>query len=118
MYDFEKQLVDGVLIEKVNLLRATLAEANIMRQRLTEDIQLKNKKIIVDLSQCTFIDSTFLGALVVSLKKAKAIGAEIKLVISKSSPTEGILNVSGVLKTFDNYTSVEDAVISFRDDDR
>lgn len=114
MYDFENQLIDDILIEKVNLPRATLVEADTIKQRLLEDIQLKNNKIILDISKCTFIDSTFLGALVVSLKRAREIGGDIRLVNDSSQPTGGILNLTGILRVFENYTSVEDAVKSYR----
>jgi anti-anti-sigma factor len=114
MKDFEKQLIDDILIEKVNLIRATLLEAGVMKKRLFENIQLNNKNIIVDVSKCTFIDSTFLGALIVSLKRAQVAGGDIKIVITSSSTTEGILNITGFLRVFENYTSVEDAIKSFR----
>ena len=113
MEDFEKQLLGDVLIEKVNLLRASHMEASIMKSRLFEDIQLNNKKIIIDISKCTFIDSAFLGVLVVSLKKATKTGGDIKLVIADPSVTEGVLNISGVQRVFEHYTSVEDALNSF-----
>ena len=67
MLDFEKQSSGEVLIEKVNLLRATTVEASIMKKRLFDDIHLYKKKIIVDISKCDFIDSSFLGAMVISL---------------------------------------------------
>ncbi len=114
MLDFEKQLSDDVLIEKVNLLRATFVESSIMKKRLFDDIKLNNKKIIVDISKCDFIDSKFLGALVVSLKRTRETGGDIKLVIVPSSITGGILNISGILRVFENYSSVEDALKSFR----
>jgi anti-anti-sigma factor len=110
--DFEKQLSGDVLIEKVNLQRAALVEANIMKKRLLDDIQLNNKKIIIDISKCDFIDSTFLGALVVSLKRTRETGGDIKMVIASS--VAKTLNVTGVLRVFKNYSSVEDALKSFR----
>ena len=112
MEDFEKQLSGDVLIEKVNLQRATLVEANIMKKRLLDDIQLNNKNIIIDISKCDFIDSTFLGALVVSLKRTRETGGDIKIVIASS--VAKTLNVTGVLRVFKNYSSVEDALNSFR----
>ena len=112
MEDFEKQLSGDVLIEKVNLQRATLVEANIMKKRLLDDIQLNNKNIIIDISKCDFIDSTFLGALVVSLKRTRETGGDIKMVIASSVAKN--LNVTGVLRVFKNYSSVEDALKSFR----
>ncbi len=114
MGDFEKQVLGDVLIEKVNLLKATIVEASIMKKRLFEDIHLYNKNIIVDISKCDFINSTFLGALVVSLKRTRETGGDIKLVIVPSSITGGILNISGILRVFENYSSVEDALKSFR----
>lgn len=114
MNDFEKQLFDDILVEKVNLQRATLNEASIMKQRLFEDIQLKNNKIIIDISKCSFIDSAFLGVLVVSLKKITKTGGIIKLVIADPSVSEGVLNISGVQRVFEHYTSIEDALESFR----
>lgn len=113
MNDFEKQLFDDILVEKVNLQRATLNEASIMKQRLFEDIQLKNNKIIIDISKCSFIDSAFLGVLVVSLKKITKTGGIIKLVIADPSVSEGVLNISGVQRVFEHYTSIEDALESF-----
>ncbi len=114
MENFEKQLSGDVLIEKVNLLRATNVEASIMKKRLFEDIQLINKNIIVDISKCDFIDSTFLGALVVSLKTTRETGGDIKIVIASSSFAEGLVDNSGILRVFDTYTSIKDAVKSFR----
>ena len=114
MENFEKQLSGDVLIEKVNLLKATIVEASIMKSRLLKDIQLKHKNIIVDISKCTFIDSTFLGALVVPLKRTRETGGDIKLVVAPSSATGDILSISGILRVFESCTSVENALKSFR----
>ena len=114
MENFEQHLSGDVLIEKVNLLRATTVEASIMKSRLFEDIKLNNKNIIVDIRECDFIDSTFLGALVVSLKRTRKTGGDIKLVITSSSFAEGIVDNSGILKIFEIYTSAKDALKSYR----
>jgi anti-anti-sigma factor len=113
MLDFEKQLSDDVLIETVNLPRAAALEASIMKKRLFEDIHLKKKKIIVDLSNCDFIEETFLGALVVSLKRIRETGGDIKVVIP-SSVIKKTPNITGFLSVCKNYSSVEDALKSFR----
>jgi anti-anti-sigma factor len=113
MSDFEKQVSGDVLTEKVNLLRATTKEASIMKKRLLEDIHLNKKKIIVDISKCDFIDSSFLGELVVSLKRTRETGGDIKIVIG-SSVVKETLSITGFLRVFENYSSVEDALKSFR----
>ena len=112
MLDFKKQVSGDVLIETVNLQRVSCKEANIMKSRIFEDNLLNNKKIIIDISKCDFIDSTFLGALVVSLKRIRETGGVIKLVTA--SFTGGIINLAGYQRIFENYLSVEDALNSFR----
>jgi anti-anti-sigma factor len=113
MGNFEQHLYGDVLIENVNPLRATKVEASIMKSRLFEDIKLNNKSIIVDIRKCKFLDSTFLGALVVSLKKTRKTGGDIKLVITSSSFAEGIVDNSGILRIFEIYTSAKDALKSY-----
>ena len=113
MLDFENQLSGDVQIEKVNLLRATAVETSIIKKRLFDDIHLDKKKIIVDISKCDFIDSTFLGALVVSLKRARETGGDIKIVIV-SPVVKKTLSITGFLRVFESYSSVEDALKSFR----
>ncbi len=59
---FIKEEHNDVIVEVVDLTRATLSEADEFKQRLTENIENGYKKIVVDLSDCEFIDSTFLGS--------------------------------------------------------
>jgi anti-anti-sigma regulatory factor len=61
--DFIREVHGNILIEVVNLTRATLKEADEFKQILIEDISAGWRKVIVDLSECEFIDSTFLGTL-------------------------------------------------------
>jgi len=114
MEGFKKQVSGDVLIEKINLQRVSHKEANIMKSRIFEDNLLNNKKIIIDISKCDFIDSSFLGALVDSLKRIIKTGGDIKIVIASSSFAERIVNNSGILAVFEIYTSVKDAINSFR----
>jgi anti-anti-sigma regulatory factor len=114
MEDFKKQVSGDVLIEKVNLQRVSRNEAKIMKSRIFEDILLNNKKIIIDISKCDLIDNSFLGALVASLKRTIEAGGDIKIVIASSSSAKGIVNNSGILAVFEIYTSVKDAISSFR----
>ncbi len=68
MEDFERIVIDDVTVEKVNLTRATYKEAGELKNILKDDIVRKTRKIVIDLGQCEFIDSTFIGVLVVSFK--------------------------------------------------
>jgi anti-anti-sigma factor len=77
---FIKEEHDDVIVEVVELSRATLNEVGEFKQRLVENIDNGYKKIIVDLAGCEFIDSTFLGALVIALKKVTSLGGDLRLV--------------------------------------
>jgi len=72
--DFRQLHVSDIVIEVVNLSRATFREASELKKQLDDLIKQNYKKIIVDISQCEFVDSTFLGVLVLSLKSSAKIG--------------------------------------------
>ena len=80
MENFCQEYRSDILINRVNLLRATVNEADELRNLLDEQIVLGSTKMVVDLSQCTHLDSTFIGVLVVALKKLLAKGGELKIV--------------------------------------
>lgn len=110
--DFEKLQIYDVVVEVVNLGRATYKEAAALKKILENDIENKIKKIIVDLSQCEFIDSTFLGVLVLSLKASAKIGGDIRLV-KPAEVAKTLMEKSGTLNVFNLYNSLNDAVQSY-----
>ncbi len=110
--DFNKENFGDVVVEVVNLSRATLKEAELFKKTLTEDIELGARKLIVDLSECEFIDSTFLGALVVSLKKITALGGDMKLVGFQPS-VHSMFELTRMHRVFEAYPSKQEAIESF-----
>ena len=112
MEDFEKKIQKDVVIEVVNLTRATLKEANQFKKILQEDIEKKFKKIVIDISQCEFLDSTFLGTLVLAKKSMNRIGGELKIV-EPSSVFRVLLEKTSTLQVFETYKSLDEAVNSF-----
>ena len=63
--EFELLTVNGVRFIILNLSRATLREAIILKSIIEEEINLGEKKLVLDISQCEFIDFSFIGSLVV-----------------------------------------------------
>lgn len=110
--DFIKEKIGPVTVEIVNLNRATLKEAENLKLTLAKDIEEGSRKLIVDLSECEFIDSTFLGALVVSLKKVNALGGELKLV--GFQPTvRAMFELTRMFRVFETYPSKQEALNSY-----
>lgn len=110
--DFMREQYEDVIVETVNLGRATLKEAEEFKKILTEDIENGAKKIVVDLSECEFIDSTFLGALVVSLKKVTALGGDLKLVGFQPS-VHSMFELTRMYRVFEAFSSKKEAIESF-----
>lgn len=112
MEDFEKKIINDVIVEAVNLSRATWKEAAAFKEILKEDIEKRFKKIVVDINQCEFMDSTFLGALVLAQKNISKIGGEIKIV-EPVSVFQTLMEKTATLKIFETYKSLDEAVKSF-----
>jgi len=113
MEDFEQKIVDDVVIEIVNLSRATWKEAHQFRQILQADIEKRFRKIVVDISQVEFMDSTFLGTLVLGKRNSLQMGGDIKLV-EPVSVFQTLMEKTSTLNVFDSYKSLAEAVSSFK----
>lgn len=110
--DFTKEKYADILVEVVNLTRATLKEAEEFKLTLSQDIEEGVKKIVVDISQCEFIDSTFLGALVVSLKKITGLGGDLRLVGFQPA-VHSMFELTRMYRVFESYKTKEEAIQSF-----
>ena len=110
--EYVKEEVGDIVVEKVNLTRATLKEAEDFKQALVQDIEAGKKRIVVDLADCEFIDSTFLGALVVSLKKITALGGDLKLVGFQPN-VRSMFELTRMYRVFESFETKEEAVASF-----
>lgn len=103
----------GIILFRVNLIRATLKEAEKFKNMLKKDIDSGKNKLVIDLSFCEFIDSTFLGTIVISLKKVTAIGGDIKLVGFQPA-VRSMLELTRISKVFETFESTEEALSSFK----
>lgn len=112
MKDFEKRYHCGFLIAKINLKKATILEALEFKSILDEEIYNGQHSIILDLSECEFLDSTFIGVLVVTWKKLKAQGGKLKLV-KPGHFAKSVFHLTGTIEIFETYASVEEALSSF-----
>lgn len=110
--DFLKETRGDVLVIYVNLTRATLREAEEFKKVLSDHIDVGWKKIVVDLTECEFIDSTFLGALVVSLKKITALGGDLRLVGFQPA-VHSMFELTRMYRVFETFKDNLDAVNSF-----
>ncbi len=110
--DFTVERVKDIMIVKVNFSRATLKESKELKNILFDGIDIGERKIIVDLSMCEFVDSTFMGTLVVSLRKVSALNGDLKLVELHPS-ARSLFELARLFRIFETYNSREEAMESF-----
>ena len=115
MEAFDKIYVDGVFVIVVNLIRSTLNEAIAFRKIAEEEINSGHTKLVIDLSKCDYIDSTFFGAIIVASRMLIDLGTKLK-VVKPSIVEEYIFTHTNYLKVFDKYKTREDAIKSFEED--
>ncbi len=111
--EFFREEIEEIIVISVNLRRATLVEAEEFKDVLVNDIQRGFKKIVVDLSACEFIDSTFLGSLVVSLKKLTGLGGDLRLVGFQPA-VHSMFELTRMYRVFESFKSTQEAIQSFK----
>lgn len=105
----EKQNVKFAVVYNVNLDRATMNEAIKFKEYLAEDVKNSNKDIIVNLSACEHLDSTFLGALVSTYKTLKKQNRIVAL-IEPENQSSILLTLNSIGKIFPLYKSIKVAL--------
>jgi len=113
MENFLKIVKDDIIIEVVNLVKATKEQADEFKSILLNHIEEENIKIIVDLHQCDFVDSTFLSTLLISLKAIMKKGGSIKIASPKNEVAE-VLEATGMKKVFEVYDHISEAMESYK----
>jgi len=111
--EFIVEEITDTIIVRVQLERATLSKATLFRETIEKLIDSGKRKLIIDCRNISFMDSTFLGSMVVSLKKMNALNGNFTIVFSeKSSLVLTMLESTKMIKIFTIFYSLEDALNS------
>lgn len=110
--DFKTEKNNDILVIYVNLTRATFNESEKFKAFLSNEIGKDSPKLVIDLSECEFVDSSFLGALVVNLKKATALGGDIKL-SGLQSAVNSMFELTRMNKAFEIFRTKNEALNAF-----
>ena len=92
--------------------RLTLGESNLIREKVTQLSAAGKFKIVIDLSNVEYIDSTGLGILVICFTSLKKQGGALKLVNPNKRNVE-LLLLTKLHTVFEVFNEVQDAVNSF-----
>jgi anti-anti-sigma factor len=111
--EIKEEIYGDILVERVLFERATLMEAELLKDHLANKISAGFKKIIIDLSECEFIDSTFLGVIVNSLKKVAKANGDLKLVGFRPA-VKAMFELTRMFRVFESFSNLNDAIDSFK----
>ena len=107
-----EETIDDIIVEIVNLDRATLLEAEELKRQVNDKIDSGYKRVIIDLTSVEFLDSTFLGVIVNTLKKVAKLGGDLKLVGFKPN-VRSMFELTRLFRVFESYSELQDAIKSF-----
>ena len=107
-----EEVIDDIIIEIINFDRATIQEAEELKNNVNEKIRQGYKKIVIDLSTVEFLDSTFLGVIVNVLKKVAKLGGDLKLV-GFIPVVRSMFELTRLFRVFESYSELQDAIKSF-----
>ena len=85
-----------------------LATAPTIRAALGEATEKGSQRLIVDLTQLEFLDSTGLGVLIGAHRRAAEHGGSFRLIV-KDGPISRLLNITGLIGVFAVFHSLADA---------
>lgn len=99
---------DGRAVMRVSG-RLDLVSAGSLRGAVAEAVQDGSTRVVVDLSEVPFVDSSGLGALIAGLKQARQAGGELRI----AGPTPPVLTVLELMRlnrVMRPYETVDEAL--------
>ena len=110
----EKEIKD-VLVIQINYPRATFSEANFLKSSIEKGVENGYVKIILDLSNCEYVNSTFLSVMVNGLKRVTKQNGDIR-VVGLQPTVLAMFELTRIFRVFQTYSDVQKAVDSFEED--
>lgn len=108
MEDFKIYHINNIAVVKVDLIAVTLRDAQRFWDEFENYSLFNHSKIIIDLSACFHVDSTFIGMIIKIYKRVNENNGQLSLVFPQLSSIEA-LRVVGLKKIMVCYDNLEDA---------
>ena len=112
MDDFKIKIIDDIAIVTVDMLVATHRNAKPLWNELENKGILEWDKVIIDIANCIFIDSTFLGMIVKIHKRVMKNSGQLKLVFPEINALK-YLYTMGIVRMLECFNNLNQAVNSF-----
>lgn len=109
MEDFQIDYIDDIVVVKVELVAATLRDAQPLWEKFENHMLFKHSRIIIDLTTCAHIDSTFIGMIVKIFRKVRKNKGQMTLVFPKVSKIE-VFRLMRLTQVVDCFNNLEEAI--------
>ena len=106
------RVVDGVVVVAIEGRIVLGEESNALREKVKSLLGSGQRKIVLDMQNVSYIDSSGLGSLVAAHTSARAQGANLKL-SHLGSKFQEILQVTKLVTVFEVYPTEAAAIGSF-----
>ena len=110
--EFPLEKVDNVAIVLIPIDELDASNAGEFKRDITPVLQA-NTKLVFDLAQMRFVDSSGLGAMLSCLRQLSAKRGDLKL-CNMSSQVRALFEIVRMHRIFDIYATREDAVKAFQ----
>ena len=107
------RMVDGVVVEGLEGRIVLGEESNALREKVKSLLAAGEKKVVLNMANVTYIDSSGLGTMVALHTSAKSQGASMKI-CELGSKFQEILQVTKLVTVFDAYPTEAEAIASFK----
>ena len=109
--DFTISMADGIPVLKFNMLRASIKETKAFKQNLIQLQAANHRFIIVDFSDCAFIDSAIVGVMVTLVKDIRNKKGDI-LAITSPGIINNMFAQTGLDRVIKKFESLPSAIAS------
>jgi anti-anti-sigma regulatory factor len=113
MDEFHINKNQKITVVKLDIIVATHRDAKPFWDEFESNSLFNRKKIIIDISACNYVDSTFVGMIIKIFRKIKEDNGELKLVFPQKESVEQFWAL-GITNVISCFNSLEQAVESFR----
>lgn len=111
--DIKMELTEGITVLFVREDRLDANNSEELKTELRRLFESGTKDVIIDLKEVLFIDSSGLGVLVSGYKNASVRHGSLKL-SNLQSQVKSMFELTRLHRVFDIFTTVDDALQSFR----
>ena len=113
MDEFQINTNEKITVVKLDIIVATHRDAQPFWDDFESNLLFDRKKIIIDLSACNYVDSTFIGMIIKIFRKVKEQKGQLKVVFPQRESVEQFWAL-GITKVISCYDSLQEAIDSFR----